>query len=421
MFYVVDQHKSVDHAVATRSTKPLPQGGRPSVWTWGLLVLCVSIFAGERKVQACPFCDAPDLTLTQQVESASVAVLVQWVKGLPADRERGFEGSTTYEIVEILHDRSKTLEPKGTFEIARFRPGKAGDLFLLMGSVRTIIEWGSPIELTETGWQYVRQAPSTEVAMATRLEYFVKFLEFGDPVVANDAYSEFAKAPYEDVKLIRKKISPEKVRKWIEDPATPFNRLGLYGLMLGLSGTKDDAKFLEERIFAKVDPKQFRFGIEGLMTGYIMLSGPSAIDRLDKEKLKDKNQPFSEIIATMSCLRFLWSYETELVGKVRLRQSMRLFIDNPDAIDLAIPDLARWEDWEPLDRLGELYNRGEYKVPSIRRAIIKYMLAAVSMGKEAAGESEKLPDYAVRAQKVIDRIAKEDAEFFERTKRSYIQ
>ena len=43
----------------------------------------------------CPFCEAPDVTLTQQVQQSDVAVFVQWVEGKPLDREANFPGYTT--------------------------------------------------------------------------------------------------------------------------------------------------------------------------------------------------------------------------------------------------------------------------------------------------------------------------------------
>lgn len=92
---------------------------------------------------ACPFCEAPSLTLTEQLNQADAAALVQWVKGEPADREKGFPGTTTYEVIEVVHDSSGTLKPKLPVVLDRYRAGKKGDLFLLLGTQTDSLEWSS--------------------------------------------------------------------------------------------------------------------------------------------------------------------------------------------------------------------------------------------------------------------------------------
>jgi hypothetical protein len=55
---------------------------------------------------------------------------------------------------------------------------------------------------------------------------------------------------------------------------------------------------------------------------------------------------------------------------------MRILLDRPELADLVIADLSRWQDWQVQDRLMTLYGSPEYDVPSIKRAIIRYMLVS---------------------------------------------
>lgn len=400
--------------VSASTSSPAPSGRssiRRAAAPLGLVLL-----AAAASVSACPFCEAPDVTLTQQVAQSDVAVFVQWVDGRSADREQGFAGSTTYQVVDVLHDASGALKPKERFDIVRYRAARPGDLFLMLGSYTTVIEWGSPIEISEAGLNYIRMAPTKEASAKERLSYFIRFLEFSDRIIADDAYAEFAQAPYEDVAAIVDLMPRDKLRQWITDPKTPVNRLGLFGLMLGLCGDDDDARLMRDRI---LEPSEgFRIGIDGIMAGYVLLAGEQGLALIEREKITDKTQNFSEHVACMQMLRFLWTYAKDRFSPDRLRQSMRLMVDNPKIADLVIADLARWEDWETTSRLIELYGTPGYDVPFVERKILYFMWAAEDSVAKDAGSK---PPYVQQAQAFLKRIEVEDPEIFNQAKKTYLR
>ena len=291
------------------------------------------------------------------------------------------------------------LKKDDKITVPRFRAGKKGDLFMLFGTKDKEIDWSSPLEVTETTYQYIVQSPSPESMPGKRLEYFLKFLEFSDQLVSNDAYGEFANAPYEEIVKIKDKMDREKIRKWISNKETAPTRLGLYGLLLGLCGNDDDAKMLAAKIDEKV--QDFRLGIDGLISGYLLLTGDKGLDLIDQGKLKDKKAPFSETYAAMQALRFMWTYGSGRISKERLRQSMRELLDRPELADLVVADLARWEDWSVQDRLMKLYGEGDYNVPSIKRAIVRYLLTAA---KVAPPKAEAKPDDKPKTDKPAETV-----------------
>lgn len=341
-----------------------------------LIVLAVSLLVSQ-VAWACPFCSAPSLTLTEQLTQADAAVLVKWVDGKPPTEKSA--GSTTYSIVELSRGPKETLKKDDKLTVPRFRAGKKGDLFLLFGTKDKEIDWSSPLEVTEVTYQYIVQAPSPEAPTAKRLAYFLKFLEFSDQLVSNDAYGEFANAPYEDIVKIRDKMDRVKIAKWINDKDASPTRLGLYGLLLGLCGNDDDAKMMETKI--KESSGGFRLGIDGLISGYLLLKGEKGLDEIDRCKLKDQKVEFSETYAAMQALRFMWTFGNGRISKERLRKSMRELLDRPNLADLVVADLARWEDWSVQDRLMTLYMEGEgdYALPSVKRAIVRYLLTAAKL------------------------------------------
>ncbi len=380
-----------------------------------LIALAVTLLASQIAL-ACPFCSAPSLTLSEQLTQADAAVLVKWVDGkTPTEKSAG---STTYSIVEVSRGSKETLKKDDTLTVPRYRAGKKGDLFLLFGTKDKEIDWSSPLEVTEVTYQYIVQAPSPESPTTKRLEYFLKFLEYSDQLVSNDAYGEFANAPYEDIVKIKDKMDRAKIAKWVINKETSPTRMGLYGLLLGLCGNNDDAKTMEKKI--EEQTQDFRLGIDGLISGYLLLTGEKGMETIDNSKLRDKKAPFSETYAAMQALRFMWTYGNGRVSKDRLRQSMRELLDRPELADLVVADLARWEDWSVQDRLMKLYGQGEYSIPSIKRAIVRYLLTAAKVQPPKVDETKKddptatkskpdeLPASALQARANLEKLRETD-------------
>jgi hypothetical protein len=367
--------------------------------------------------------------MAEQVAQADGVCLVAWVDGKAATDQD--PGKSTYEIMQVVKGSKEGIAKGDRVTLARYRAGKKGDLFLLMGTRSgrgTGVEWGSPTEITEPAFNYVAQAPLPEVPAAKRLAYFVKFLEFPDQLVSNDAYAEFANAPYKDIAAVASKLPREKIRTWITRPETPQPRLGLYGMLLGLCGNDEDAQVLGQKISQKTE--DFRIGIDGMISGYLLLTGSAGLNHIDDWKFKDRTVPFSETYAAMMGLRFMWQYAGGKISNERLMQSMRILLARPELADLVIADLARWNDWSVQERLMEIYGKGDYNIPSIKRAIIRYMLAS-TQAKPAATEATAVPgtasgaksnggpaagnpphdawhDYAERGKRYLEQLRKRD-------------
>ena len=380
--------------------------------SWKLLAFAAVVLLsllGTQFAAACPFCASPSLTLAEQVAQSDATALVQWVSGTKA--VEGTEGSTVFEVKQIVRNYKGSLKVGDKLTLPRYRASKVGDLSLVLGTQTgkaNNLEWGSPLEVTEASFNYIAQAPSPETPVAKRLEYYAKFLEFSDELVSNDAYGEFANAPYADIALISNKLPRDKIRKWVMSPETPATRLGLYGLLIGLCGTPDDAKLVEAKITAATD--DYRLGIDGLISGYLLLTGTKGLTIIDETKLRNRDVKFSETYAAMSAVRFMWQYGDGRIEKERLRESMRILLDRPELADLVIADLCRWNDWSIQDRLMKMYGEGEFNIPSMKRAIVRYMLvASKDVPKEAvAGDNSKLPEHVEKARKYLAELRVKD-------------
>ncbi|MEZ6068345.1 MAG: hypothetical protein R3B90_22115 [Planctomycetaceae bacterium] len=172
-------------------------------------------------------------------------------------------------------------------------------------------------------------------------------------------------------------------------------------MMLGLCGNADDAKLLEQKVLASGE--RYRIGLDGIMAGYVLLTGEQGMDLIDREKVADKSEEFSEHIAAAQMIRFLWQYAPDAIPKRRLIASMRKLVDNSKVADVVIPDLARWEDWGLTEHLVSLYGTEGYDIPFIQRKILHFCMAAVDSVPEGTTEPPKYAAVAGRFLKKIER------------------
>ena len=377
------------------------------------ILLAVAITATP--LAACPHCPTNlGPTLAEQLAAADVALFVTWQRGDKGSVEEGRPGSTTFQILSIHHDKTARHVKKQRVALDRYWNGQKGDTFLLLGLAETGIDWSDPIAITEPAIDYINNAPAADLPAAERLRYFVRFLDSPDQAVSADAFGEFAVAPFRDVAAAVKDLPPETVRGWLDDPKVDVTRLGFYGLLLGLTGGKEDAEYLRQRITQPTE--EFRLGVDGMISGYLLLAGTEGLDVIDQNKLRDPKAEFSETFAAMSSLRCMWS-APECIPPERLRASMRILLERVELADLVIIDLARWQDWSVTDRLMQMYDDPDFNIPEIKRAIVRFYLVA-SRGKPDPA-SGALPPHVAPATAHLDAIRQRDPDIVKQAERFF--
>ncbi|QDT88686.1 hypothetical protein [Gimesia algae] len=351
-----------------------------------IFVLCgLLLISNLSQLAACPFCPGPSTTLSEQLAQADVALLGQWSNSAAGTFQK--TGRTSFVITEVLQQPLKSnLKAGNLITLSRHYAGKPGELFLLTGTRGISLHWNEPIAVTSASIHYLKQAPAQKAETTARLRYFLKYLEHPDQIIANDAFAEFANAPFETVTPLAEELPREKLRSWLENENTPVPRLGLYGLLLGLCGQESDSQFMEAKI--RIPAQEIRMGIGGLMSGYLLLTGSVGLDKIDETKFKDKTAAFSETFAGMQALSFMWTFGEDKIEKRRLNRSMRILLERPELADLVIANLARWEDWTVMERLVELYAAEDYDVRSVKKAIIRYLLLASLVPPTKAGGND---------------------------------
>ena len=421
---------------------------RPAARVAATCTMMILLAATLYKAAACPFCLSPPQTLAEQISRADIVLIAELV------RFRVYDGGTrpesTLRIREYFRGTSiaayrSELAVGQAIVIAAEATGQPGDLFLMYGTlpenaqqvatstfapadtradtsaaefsggsvvtanlsfdaeseselaiqkvslvVPEWISWNETLAVSGDAVQYMRALPTKSKLQRTRLEYFIPFLEHPDALIAIDAWAEFGNSSYNDVISIRDQLSRDKLRAWVSDPNMSPERLGLYGMMLGLCGTPDDAVFLLDHMQTSVDPsnsesapqqKTFRYGSEGLMGGYLLLTGEKGLQQLEQHIVVPADVPDTACHALVQSLQFMWSYESDIISPERICHSMRLLLQKESMREIAITNLSRWEDWSTLAVLTSMFDSSCADDRSTQRAIIQFAQVCLKNGK----------------------------------------
>ena len=381
-------------------------------WFSRIVLIAMSLAALVTAISiapACDLCGVPTPTLAELLAQADAVVQTRWIgneKGKAADDP----GSTIFEVTVVVRDKTKKLMLRDRITVDGQLLGKKGELFLFVGRRADKLEWDSPQNISEAGFKYLLEAPALDAPPAERLAYFLKFLEVPDYFVANDAFAEFVRAPFEDIILLKDQLPREKLRRWLVAPKVPEGRRGLYGMLLGLCGESSDVKLLEEIITRPA--QETRPGIEGIMGGYLLLAGEKGLEVIEKTKFQNRKIVTSETYSAMQAVRFLWSNGGSQFSHGRVQQSARLLLENAEFTELVVADLARWKDWSVTPKLMEMYGVGEFKETRIKLAIVRYLLTAASDTMPPAGaiadKSQGEPPHVVESKKCLEILRERD-------------
>lgn len=414
---------------------------------WLAIVLALLIGLGDR-VGACPFCDVTQQTLSEELTGADAAVIAIRTEVTasasageseisPAEQTDPFEADnaspykgTKFRVVEVLKG---DLEPGDEIETVYFGEDPADKLFFITGVQGDKMEWGTPLPMTTQGVDYVKQLLQLARSGPERLRFFLAYLENSDPLLAQDTYDEFARAPYQDLIDIKDALDREQLVKWITDSQIGPTRRRLYLTMLGVCGTRDDAEMLQELLsydyeslrpglsaliglmniggsalgaplvdeLVHADVRAKQQCLDALIAAYLKLKGPEGLPLIEERFLKNPAADYTQRYSTIMALRFHGEESSE-ISRHRLVQSLRLLLDNDEIADQVIPDLTRWEDWGIMDQLVEKFKASD-EDGWIRQPVISYLLTAADQPGEvgekaiaAVAELEEMDPEAVK-------------------------
>jgi hypothetical protein len=407
-------------------------------------------------LRACPFCTVESRTLTEEIESSDAVVLARLAAAAKPQAEDGADedetdgktpatvdsksGMATFEVVEVLRGDDR-VKPGDKIEVVYFGEGEADKTFFVSGFKveDDKLEWTTPLPLTATAVDYIRKLQSVPSTGPDRLAFFQEYFENDDPLLSQDSYDEFARAPYADLLALKDRMHHAQLVEWIQSPEVNPSRRRLYLTMLGVCGDEADLPMLEAMIesdYGKIEPiaaqmvasglalggpialpatieminldeRQKKLGLDAMIGAYLSIHPGDGLDLVDRRFLKNPDAEYAHIYSAIMALRTLGE-ETDILPREHLLESMQILLDNPDFADQIIPDLARWNDWSVLDRLVAMYKAGDARSYT-RQPIVTYLTVASEQpgdvgerGKAALAELTALdPQGVKRAQSLM--------------------
>jgi hypothetical protein len=340
--------------------------------------------------EACPFCGPVGDSLARRRDTAGFVCIAEAADRARPDASGLLAGA--FRVIQVLPDTPGRVAgeppPLVTARVAAPVEGTA----VLFGSAESPPRW-TAVAADETLLGHVVTAPAITQPVGERLSWFAARLEHPEPAIADDAFAEFAVAPFTAVREAAEALAARPLAAWVADPATDQQRRGFYGLALGVvvaEGSANARDLSSAPLRAALDTAggDFRTGADGLMAGILVAEGVEGLEWLADRASPDRPVDQRQLLAA---LRFAREYLTGTIPAARISAVTAELAQSPAVAALAIIDLARAEAWEEVDVVAAWWDPAADD-PLIRRAVAGYLVAC--------------PRAAAREH--LDRIGRED-------------
>lgn len=356
---------------------------------------------------ACPFCESVQPTFAERRADAQALLIGEVVDAAPAEsptngKPAGKSPPRTFTVRQTID--GKDLVGQLDTVACEAPDAKPGGLALLLGTrADAAAPWRwEAILVEEAALGYFLRAPSVKLPAAERLPYFAKYLEHRERQVADDAFWEFGRAPFDAVAAIEASLPYEKLRRAIVDVDVPGNRKGFYGLALGMAKDPTEAA-ANRRVLAELvgaPATDFRAGFDGVLAGYLLTEGVAGLDALDVRFLANPKAAEGDVRHAQAALRFYLQYGRAIPVE-RLLKSVALLLDRPATAPIALSDLTRRQAWSYTAKVVGLFTASPGDDPALDRAVVGYLLVCPQPEARAALRKLKA-DYGERTKAALD-------------------
>lgn len=280
-------------------------------------------------------------------------------------------GTTDFHVVKVLkgdaNGITKLVVPRYLPVVADTPP----DFVFFCSIVEGKIEPQHGVPGTAALAEYLAAMAKADGATA-RLAYAFTRLDSTDTTVASEAFLEFARASDAELAAATNRFDRKKLRAWIADSKTPIERLGVYGLLLGLCGSADDGRELLRLLRSESTDERIAANLGGLLGGAILLA-PSEGWKTATDLLADPKRNFTDKLNAISTVRFFQAARSK-ESRDRILACYAVVIANGDLADLAIDDLRRWKWWDLTATILAQAGKPTHKAPAVARGILRYAL-----------------------------------------------
>jgi hypothetical protein len=362
-----------------------------SIWLSALALFCIPAAGAP----ACVLCGGgnPQTTMTIRLAAMQARFIVYGTMANPRLNPPNVgalgSGTTEFHIAQVFKS-DPYLAGKKALTIPRYIPvdAKAPPRYILFCDLvnNDLDAFRGMAVNSAAAVDYVKGALALDRRNQVQiLLYFFRYLDHADTDLANDAFIEFAKASDRQIGEVARRLAPERVRRLLQNPKTPGERLALYAFLLGACGGPRDADLLRSML-DKPTERTAR-AMDGLLSGYIQLRPRQGWD-LAAAILADGRRPFLDRFAVLRTLRFYQAWDAQASRREVLR-ALAGALGQGDIADMAIEDLRRGQMWELTAGVLAQYGKESHAAPIVVQAIVRYALCCPR--PEAAQFVARLP------------------------------
>lgn len=342
-----------------------------------LVALAAVLIASAPRAGACTFCGENVRTKpTLRMQFAQAKAVVYGALKNPRFDPKTDEGFTDLHAARLLKD-DPARGNQTVLVIPAYLP-VIGDTpagyvtFCTVAGGKLAYAFGVPASAAVV--EYLQGAAKLDAAGApARLAYFFKHLASSDPIVAADAFVEFARATDAEIAKSAKHFEPAVLRKLIADEKTPGERLGVFAYLLGVCGGPDDAAFFAKMLKQSPLPDRVLESFGGLLAGYVLLA-PKDGWALAAGVLGNEEESFAVRLSCINTVRFFQATRGADC-KAEVLKCCAALLPQGDLADQAVEDLRRWGYWDLSAEVFAQFGKPTHAAPIVKRCIVRYALS----------------------------------------------
>ena len=326
-----------------------------SRFLWVAIGLAIAM--GGNSVWACPFCAKMTRTMTDEIRDSDGVVY--------GSLERLSPASARLTVERMIRTPASALPTEIPVTLAANAREIKRVVFLSQRDERWVVNRLD--SMSAEGAAYLsqiwlkRQQPATD-----RLAFFFSRLDSNDARISTDAYAEFAKASYRSTRQASKHYDPERIRRWINDPRASPERVGLYGLLLGLVGGAGDSDFLASAVDSPTGVQIN--GLDGLLAGLYLIDPEQGRERITRF-LVSKESSSLQRSSALSTLRFVLADVPPANAGDWLRE-IEPALDDAEIAGPLVDEYRKAKVWDAGPRILPLFEK--LRDPS---SVIRFALA----------------------------------------------
>jgi hypothetical protein len=307
------------------------------------------------------------------------------------------QNETRLNVVEVIRGEMPaggTIERSWVVGMDRHATPDAKPLLLIRA--RKWQSWANVGSIGVEHASWLRQLSSTRPSSLmtddewqAQAEFVLPYLEDGEPLVAEIAYAELARAPYSTLRSLKARLDMRALRQWTANPRLA-ERQPLYTLLLGIGGDVTDAARIEQQLDAAWEAKGAT-NVGPMLAASLELRGSSRMAWIDAKYMGNRDRTRPELDAALLALS-VQGGANAAIPRERVIQSYRMFIDvHKELAGFVAQDLAAWSYWDAAPAYIALLHSDVVQDAASRYAMVNYLRQSPRAGDRAASGSSTGP------------------------------